>query len=93
MRAHVVEMGFYREKQVRVLHWNAEQMDLPIDTIQLGFERRHLCGGSVLIQSCFNRRSRRYMEPNRYCTSDLNSFGAKLKTRKSKNFARQQRGE
>ena len=41
-RAHVIEVGFYRKKQVRVLHRNPEQMDLPIDTLELGFERRHL---------------------------------------------------
>lgn len=28
-------------------------------------------------------RSRRYIEPNRYCASDLNSFGAKLKSGKA----------
>jgi hypothetical protein len=51
MRTHVVEVGFYREEQVRVLHWNAEQMDLSVDTLQLGFMRRHLNGGSALLQS------------------------------------------
>ena len=41
-RAHLVEVGFYGEIQVRVLHGNAETMDRPIDAYEFGFERGNL---------------------------------------------------
>ena len=39
MRTHAIEVRFYRKKQVRVLLRNSERMNLPIDILQLGFER------------------------------------------------------
>jgi hypothetical protein len=52
--AHVIDVGFDGKKQLRMLHRNAEIVDLLIYALKIGFERQNLRGRNVLLQARFD---------------------------------------